>query len=231
VVQTERWERKSSVRAQDLWDVVRNDFGMRLDDEPEGKTIPEVVSKILWARRSGQYDFLKMAEGSATTRQQRNLGAVIDWKLRWLRVRMLIAQAQPDVIVLQELDHMADVQHDMGALGYACSESGKRYTPSHKIMEGMTRNAQVLFAHLESTGVAFIPKTSSNCRKLRLRSYNKGQLLQRSLDSEADDDGVAVFWRKDMFALTSIDFLVFDDKKRHQVGHYTQLALTKPKWT
>ena len=56
-------------------------------------------------------------------------------------------------------------------------------------------------------GVAFIPKTKSNCRNIG----RKGPLGE-----EADDDGVAVFWRASRFTVDAIDFIAFDDVKRNE---------------
>ena len=60
--------------------------------------------------------------------------------------------------------------------------------------------------HLESVGVAFMPKTKSNCRR-----FGKEQEM-----ADADNDGVAIFWKKEKFRVVTIDFLLFDDPKRNE---------------
>lgn len=58
--------------------------------------------------------------------------------------------------------------------------------------------------HLESVGIAFMPKNNSDARK-------HGRMMH---GPSADNDGVAIFWRRARFELRSLDFLVYPDKKR-----------------
>ena len=41
---------------------------------------------------------------------------ILSWEVRWLRIKAVVAKLQPDVITLQELDHMAQAQPDLAAL-------------------------------------------------------------------------------------------------------------------
>ena len=52
---------------------------------------------------------------------------------------------------------------------------------------GATLGAQAsdFLEHLEKGGVAFIPKTRSNCRKIG----------KAHIGAQADNDGVAIFWK------------------------------------
>lgn len=156
-------------------------------------------------------DIQKLKKKYDTPRSQANHAAVMDWVRRWLQTRALIAATAPDIVALQELDHMADAEKELGELGYTCKlpASAACYKPIHAILEGTVRRQdEAYLAHLRKTGVAFAPKTYSNCRKFGLESNR----------ASADDDGVAIFWREDVFRATAIDFLSFDDAKRNQVS-------------
>lgn len=82
-----------------------------------------------------------------------------------------------------------------------------KYVPAHAVLQEGTKDAKKYLKHLHDTKVAFAPKTSSNCRKFGLKSRP---------DQDADNDGVAIFWRKDTFEPLKLDFLAFDDPKRNQ---------------
>ena len=124
-------------------------------------------------------------------------------------MKRLMVDARPVIIVLQEMDHMADAQRDLAQYGYVCGKPGKVYRPAHETMKdgGKARDPVSYFAYLEAAGVAFVPKTNSNCRKFAQRDHPGGH---------ADDDGVAVFWMEHAFEAVRIDFLAFDDPKRNQ---------------
>jgi len=146
-----------------------------------------------------------VSDQAAAERAKRNHAAVVDWTRRWARMLEFIAAAKPDVIALEELDHMADAQEELRALGYECAVHGKQYRPVHEWADASGRDPARYLQHLRDVGVALAPKTRSNCRKLGLRTRE-----------DADDDGVALFWRSDKFDLLSLDFLAFDDAKRDQ---------------
>ena len=111
---------------------------------------------------------------------------------------------------------MAQLQAELAELGYSCGKPGMRYAPAHanasatwsgELGRGeVNKDAQAYLRHLRDVGVAFAPKTQSNARKLGLK---------RGVP-DADDDGVAIFWRDDALELQELDFLCLDDKKRNQ---------------
>ncbi|KAL1503550.1 hypothetical protein AB1Y20_012029 [Prymnesium parvum] len=146
-----------------------------------------------------------VSDQAAAERAKRNHAAVVDWTRRWARMLEFIAASQPDVIALEELDHMADAQEELRALGYECAVHGKQYRPVHEWADASARDPARYVQHLRDVGVALAPKTRSNCRKLGSRTRE-----------DADDDGVALFWRSDSFDLLSLDFLASDDAKRDQ---------------
>ena len=55
----------------------------------------------------------------SSKRAQQNHHAILSWTVRFARICDFIAEALPDIITLQELDHMADMQVALGRLGYA----------------------------------------------------------------------------------------------------------------
>ena len=77
--------------------------------------------------------------------------------------------------------------------------------PVHSAKIGKT-DAAAYLAFLRATGVAFAPKTDSNCLRL-------GQGQGRA---DADNDGVAIFWLRSEFSPIHLDFLAFNDPKRNQ---------------
>ena len=137
-----------------------------------------------------------IADPVQARRAERNLTAVIDWEARYARLLSVVQMVQPDVLTLQELDHMADAKRDLGDLGYACSLGDLPYRPMHASGLPATDAAGYLRA-LREGKVAFAPKFPSKCRTLALKSGV----------SDPDDMGVAVFWRRDRLEATAIDFL------------------------
>jgi hypothetical protein len=204
-------------------DVLRKDLPNLPSDDLMFEAMVDEVSTV--KRERGDMQALKAKFD--TPRSRVNHAAVVDWKRRWLLIRTLIVATGPDIIALQELDHMADAEKELGALGYACSlagpRSGSAYRPIHQELTGEVRREDKAFlAHLKATGVAFVPKTFSNCRKFGLKK-----------NPDADDDGVAIFWRAKAFQAKSIDFLSFDDAKRNQVPtclHCPEHRLVPPRF-
>lgn len=160
----------------------------------------ELASRLASIRSLGheERDAKLEAIGKAydTPSSQNNLRAVIDWQVRTARIEAEILAAAPDVIVVEELDHFAEFAAQLAAHGYECGHAGAldRYKPC-------TDPGEHAVAYLEkrcAAGVAFAPKRPSTSRYFREQSGAK----------DADDDGVAIFWRKDMFILEVLEFFV-----------------------
>mmetsp|Transcript_92329 Transcript_92329/g.275435 ORF Transcript_92329/g.275435 Transcript_92329/m.275435 type:complete len:479 (+) Transcript_92329:2-1438(+) len=149
-------------------------------------------------------DMQPLKEQFSTPFAIKNHAAVVDWPRRWARMQELIASAMPDVITMQELDHMGEAQEDLGRLGYECAMPGAKYTAAHRA--GLDVGATDKYmAFLRDTRVAYAPNVPSTCRKLGLKT-----------NPSADDDGSAIFWRASTMQADSIDFLPFKDPtKRH----------------
>ena len=88
--------------------------------EVEGEVAVDAaaLAEELQALRKAKADLEPLRVKTSTPRAQRNVVAVIDWDLRWARMREVIALLQPDVITMQELDHFADAVTGLAALGY-----------------------------------------------------------------------------------------------------------------
>lgn len=160
-------------------------------------------------RRGGDMDEIRSK--FATERTAKNLSVVIDWPTRWARMRVVIEKLQPDVVTFQELDHFVDCSADMRALGFECTAHAGatgRYTPCHAAGvggPGLEAAAKYL-KHVEAAGMAFAPGAPSNARRIAREAGR----------ADADDDGVAIFWRARAFEPTGLSFLVLDDPKKSQ---------------
>jgi len=159
----------------------------------------------------------------ATKRARKNHSATVDWKLRWERMKEVIAEAKPSVITLQELDHMTEAQAALETLGYKCAMSdscGSRpaYRPAHK--EALPADDCARYKqHLESVGVAYAPNYNSTCRRLALKEDEK--------DETADDDGVAIFWLGEELEAKQIDFLPVLKGSKDRYGALVRVTLTR----
>ena len=146
-------------------------------------------------------------------RAARCLKATVDWEARFARIRAVIEQLQPDVITVQELDHMAEAEVKLRILGYSCTLGAASYVPAHAAAinqgpgargQGLAADAAAVDAtragryieHLTKTQVAFAPKLPSKCR----------ELAQQAGLANADDDGVAIFWRADRLTASALEF-------------------------
>ena len=155
-----------------------------------------------------------LAEELRNERTAKNHDAVLNWTLRWAQMRKFVALGRPHIITMQEVDCMAELQADLAELGYSCGKPGMRHVPAHccatwsgTLARGqVNKDAKAYLKHLHDVGVAFAPKTQSNARQFALK---------RGMPN-ADDDGVAIFWRNDALELQELDFLCLDDKKRNQ---------------
>jgi len=174
--------------------------------EEGARPLQIVADECALAHASSDPDLDALARFTSD-RSKANMNAVVDWRLRFLMIQQYVLTANADVIVLQEVDHMLEMQEVFGQMGYACARDGKTYVPAHVAMEeyGAKRDSAAFFTYLRTAGVAFVPKTNSTCRKFGLNERE-----------DADDDGVAIFWRRDVLELVDLDFLVFDDPKRNQ---------------
>ena len=197
------------------WNILADglsDDGFTVNDVLAGGTPAETDKMVqdLMATKARGGDMQALRAKYANERTKSNLDTVIDWPTRWSRMLAVIEKMQPDVITVEELDHMDEAQRTLRALGYECSvrQPPAKYVPAHTAVDGGTIDAAQYLAHLERVGVAFAPKSPSNARKFALKSGVAA--------ADADDDGVAIFWRSAVLDGVSLSFLALPDKKQHK---------------
>mmetsp|Transcript_140446 Transcript_140446/g.436697 ORF Transcript_140446/g.436697 Transcript_140446/m.436697 type:complete len:496 (-) Transcript_140446:168-1655(-) len=149
-------------------------------------------------RRAAKLKELK--ERFNTPAARANFGAVLDWRARAARMEAEIVAADPDVVALQELDHFEELARCLSKQGYECGMPGAlgKYAPAHSanIPPG---DADAYLRHLQSVGVAFAPSLPSTARKMAVKWGV----------ASADDSGVALFWKRDRFTLTRLEYLTY----------------------
>merc|ERR1712032_1064806 len=67
-----------------------------------------------------------------TEDSSKNMAALLDWRVRFLQMQLFILAANPDVIVLEELDHYEQMAGALSELGYTSQLPGAQtYVPAH----------------------------------------------------------------------------------------------------
>lgn len=166
----------------------------------DSRPLEDLLREIRAAR--GDEQRLSSIKSKCESKNMRsNFEAVIDWNRRWLKMQEIIMQNDPHIITLQELDHMVQVQEELLRIGYVCCyrNSELAYKP-HSLSR---RDSPTYFKHLYESGIAFAPKMPSHAK-----AYGEKRKLPN-----ADNDGCAVFWKKNFFEATKIDFVGLDGKR------------------
>jgi len=138
-------------------------------------------------------------------REKAELVKLTDWSVRGEQLVQGIAMHSPDVLVLQECDKYAFFCQRLGQLGYSSNVAGKasiayptlkasRLQPDADYLEAI--------AEVASQGIAFAPKKDSVARRLSRSDFG---------DDNADDDGIAIFWKEDRFEALNVDMCTFGD--------------------
>lgn len=138
-------------------------------------------------------------------REKAELVKLTDWSIRGDRLVQGIAKHNPDVLVLQECDKYAFFCQRLAQLGYSSSAAGKasiaypalkasRLQPDADYLKAITEVA--------NQGIAFAPKKDSVARRLSEKEFG---------DDNADDDGVAIFWKEDRFEALKVEMCTFGD--------------------
>mmetsp|Transcript_261 Transcript_261/g.608 ORF Transcript_261/g.608 Transcript_261/m.608 type:complete len:518 (+) Transcript_261:122-1675(+) len=136
-----------------------------------------------------------------TPASRANLSAVVDCQARLARIEAEIVAADADIVALQELDHFVELGQRLARHGYECGFEGAfgKYKPAH-LAELPLGDINAYLGHLRDGGVAFAPNLPSNARRFAMK---RGR-------GEADDDGVALFWKSGVFELHRLEFLAFE---------------------
>jgi hypothetical protein len=174
--------------------------------------IRDQVERVLKIKKEGTPADMEALRQELATDEAKELHAdVVRWSRRWEEIKKTIIEHDPHILTLQEVDKMKQMEKELGELGYDCGLPGRSYKPAHEVLAlnvkgSASSTVNEYFRHLAEVGVAFAPKTKSNARNFALK---------RKV-ADADDDGVAIFWKRDRFTASSIDFLAMDDDKRNQ---------------
>jgi len=194
----------------------------------------------------------------ATPHLSKNTKAVIDWDARWCRIRYQIIKTKPDILTMAEVDSLAQMQIDLGALGYECGFPGMVYRPMHACKDA----SMSYLDFLRQSGIAYAPNFMSNALAIGMgemldgktfataaekmmgghpfeKAWNARTLFKdrsfplnggtrrlwqemkkidpKTLDADTvDDDCSVVFWRRDKFSLSQIDYLDMSAKGKHK---------------
>ena len=107
----------------------RKDMATQTDDE-----ICQQVARLLRLKKEGTAQDMENLSKELATKEARALNdAVTDWKRRWLCIKAMVREHGPHIITMQEVDHMTELERDLGEMGYECGLPGRKYRPVHKV--------------------------------------------------------------------------------------------------
>ncbi|CAJ1949285.1 unnamed protein product [Cylindrotheca closterium] len=135
----------------------------------------------------------------------------LDWNVRYSRIKALLLRADPDIITFQEMDHLKQFLDD-GTFSskYTCLlDAQGRYRPPFYNSDDTSkdsRRSENYMKQLIQSQAAFCPKSYSH-------AYNFRKKRSRPGAKDLDDDGVAVFWKKDKFEATELGYLEYPPKE------------------
>ena len=168
---------------------------MKISDERYNDTKALVVEM---KQKVSQSRLVKLKEQFKTSPELEKVDKeILDWKVRYDRLTDIVNRSDPDIITMQENDHVKQfLQDEMFSSKYTCLvDESMTYTPA--IYNGEDKNNYL--DRLLKGRAAFAPKTFSNAKVFRTK---------RDPDAiDPDDDGVVVFWRKDKFKAIELGFL------------------------
>jgi len=102
---------------------------------------------------------MKILQKAFTTdHMTNNYRAVMDWDTRWCRMLYQIYKAGPDILAMTEVDTLAQMQFDLGKLGYECGFPGIKHQPMHAFKDQDTSFGEFL----RHSGIAYAPNANSN---------------------------------------------------------------------
>mmetsp|Transcript_27285 Transcript_27285/g.34845 ORF Transcript_27285/g.34845 Transcript_27285/m.34845 type:complete len:519 (+) Transcript_27285:52-1608(+) len=128
---------------------------------------------------------------------------ILHWSKRYDRLKRIALEADPDVITFQEIDHVKQFLEDRDfSAKYTCMvDSSKTYKPpnytENKGNDDLSPDKY--FQHILNSRAAFAPKSYSNAYLFRSKRDGKA--------SDIDDDGCAIFWKKEILKPVELGFL------------------------
>jgi len=140
--------------------------------------------------------------GSETGQLTVNEKAVVGAEHRLLRVVWFVSLLKPDVICFQEVDNFSFLASEMQQLGYACS------SPNAKEYQPLKDRTGSYSERLSQSQWSFAPKSGWKRGKSTARHFLEKRVKDGGHKAKfngkewpIDDDGQAIFWRKDRFEI------------------------------
>jgi endonuclease/exonuclease/phosphatase family metal-dependent hydrolase len=137
---------------------------------------------------------------------------ILDWNVRYSKIKALLLRTDPDVITFQEIDHVQQFLNDgIFSSKYTCLVDHTQtyetpfYAEDAHDQSKDTRRPDNYMSELLQRKAAFCPKSYSNAYNFRKKRPRPGTHL--------DDDGVAIFWKKDRFEPLELGFLRYPTKE------------------
>ena len=124
----------------------------------------------------------------ATVDMERNGFAVLDWEPRWCRIKQRIYDARPDILTLTEVDTLAEMQRDLGEMGYACGFSGCTHVPMH----ASKPDDMSFLDFMRRSGIAFAPCFASTALALGIQSLTNKKTLSKAASVVMDGDETCI---------------------------------------
>lgn len=151
-----------------------------------------------------------------------NEKAVVKTDHRLLRVLWFTVLLQPDIVCFQELDNFTFVAEEMSKLGYAC---GMTDAPEYVLLKD--RVGDTYQDKVNASPWAFAPKWGRKKDKSTARFFlekrikdgtdQKATFMGKDFEWPVDDDGQAIFWRRDRFRIVGKpEFMVLPGDKDMQ---------------
>eukprot|EP00933_Yihiella_yeosuensis_P026965 TRINITY_DN20919_c0_g1_i2.p1 TRINITY_DN20919_c0_g1~~TRINITY_DN20919_c0_g1_i2.p1 ORF type:complete len:431 (+),score=87.21 TRINITY_DN20919_c0_g1_i2:133-1425(+) len=143
---------------------------------------------------STKLNYLKVLKSDWDNEMKRDLEQLADiltWENRRGTLIEIMKSSAADVIVLEELDQYEWVAAALAEQGYSSCESKPGcYTELDlKQMARQPDQYEDRLLKLAKEGIAFVPKSASSAAKYRSKRDS----------CDCDDDGVAIFWKTDVF--------------------------------
>jgi len=133
---------------------------------------------------------------------------ILDWNVRYSLMKALLLRTDPDIITFQEMDHLKQFLDDATFSSiYTCMVDPNCTYQTPTYGEDKTkddRRPENFLPHLLQSKAAFCPKSYSNAYNFRKK--------RSPLGADLDDDGVAIFWKKDKFQPIELGFLHLPSK-------------------
>lgn len=131
---------------------------------------------------------------------------VLSWDARYKRIKDIILAADPDVLTFQEMDHLQQFIEDEDLNSkYTCLIEDVCYQPAKydtKDSNNDDLRHENYLRHVLNSRAAFAPKSYS-----KASSYRRSRQQDSNKVDNIDDDGVAIFWKKEKYQAVELGFL------------------------